>query len=174
MLELAMSHAEIIEGNQVVGAQLQCLLKIFDCFVHVANARRENAEVVPGVRQRIGISRRELDGARKNLARFGVPLLIQANAPNAVESLGTCRIVAQRNPKGSLGLIQISALKEYRAIGQVVAPELDRVGHAGKRKCACQSLAGVLRNVAEVPLHVLAAYLALINLDDLSLVVDQE
>ena len=71
-------------------------------------------------------------------------------------------------------MIHIAALKKYRTIGKIVASKLDRVGHAGKGKCASQPLCAGLRNVPEVLLNVLRVDWPLINLDDLSLGVDQE
>ncbi len=133
-LLLAIRAAQVIERNQMIGAELERLLKIADCFSGPPFARGQQAEVVPGICQSVGIARTKFERAFKALPGFCRLLLVQIYASDAIERFRACWIVAQGDLERSCGLIHIAALKKHRAVGKIIASELDRVGHAGKGK----------------------------------------
>src|SRR2546422_4433909 len=78
-LLLAISVPQIFQRDQVIGTQLEGLLKVRNSFGGVSLPRGEKAEVVPGVRQSFGIARMKFDGASKTLPRFSGLLLFQVD-----------------------------------------------------------------------------------------------
>ena len=72
----------------MVGIKLQCLLELLDRFVGMAFARRQQAEIVPCVRERAGIALRKLYDALEGSERFGRFVLLQVDATQTVERFG--------------------------------------------------------------------------------------
>ena len=93
-LLLAISVAQIFEGNQMIGTQPERLLKVPNRLGGAPFPRGQKAEVVPSIRQGVGIARAKFDRAFKALPGFPVLVLFQIDAPQAVESLGARWIVA--------------------------------------------------------------------------------
>ena len=85
--------------DHMVGTYLERFLKVADRFARASFPRRPQAEVVPGVCQRVRIARTQFERAFKAIAGLCRLLLVQIHASNTIESLGACRIIAQRNLK---------------------------------------------------------------------------
>src|SRR5712671_772702 len=174
LLEPAIGAAEIFERDNVIGTELQRLIKVSDCLLGVSFAGGNKAEIVPRIRQRIGKAGMEFRGAFETVARLCYLLLIQIDAAQAVQGLRAFRIVNESALKDGSGLIVVSALKENGAIGEIVAAELGRFGDAGKRQRFSQTIGEGLRNMAEVFFEMVRLDWTLIDLDNVAHPVDEE
>ena len=112
LLLLPKGIAQIFERNQMIGAQAQRLLKIRNGFGGAAFSGREQSEIVPGIGQRLGIAGIESCGTLKAFSCFDNLVLFQIHAAQAVERLGTRRIIAKRALERRAGLFVIPTLKE--------------------------------------------------------------
>src|SRR5580658_1439441 len=94
---LAIGAAQVIEHNRMIGTQLERLLKMADRFSHASFAPGQQAEIIPGVCQSVGIAGAQFERAFKARARLCRLLLVQIDASDAIERFGAGRIVAQSN-----------------------------------------------------------------------------
>src|SRR5215469_8770997 len=94
----------------MAGVNFEGPLKIGDGSVCVSLARGENAEIIPGVWQRAGISGMKLKSAFEIFPRFFCFLLLQADTADTVEDLGARGIIPQGLAKEFFGLVVIAAL----------------------------------------------------------------
>ena len=166
--------AQIVEREQMMRIQPQRLKKARHRIADASLARSNDAKIIPGIRQSIGIIGRQFHGAFESLARGGVFVLIQVNAANAVHRFRTRWIITQGLLERAFGLVEISALKKQSAVREVVSAEFQRMGLGCEWQSPRQSLGISSRNVLEVVFHVLGDDWAPIYLDDVALAVNQE
>src|SRR5579863_5148457 len=112
--------------------QAERFLKLLHGIRDAAVARGEDAEVIPGVRERLRIVGLLLQAALKHLARGCIFVLIQIDAAYAVEGLGAGGIVAQSLLKCGFRRVEIPALKKQRAKRKIISPECESVACAGE------------------------------------------
>src|SRR5258708_1124727 len=152
----------------------QRLLKKSNRLVRISFPGRQNSQVVPGVWQRSRIIRRRFNGPFEILPLFLPFLLLQVNAAQAVTRLRSAWILLLRQSKKFLRLLQISALIKYRTKRKVVPSNLVSLAHSSEWQSTRHAFRWRFWNLAKIRFHMIQSQLALINLRNAPLRINEE